>query len=100
MDFTQAFWFARTELGHFGLHEHACFPTHFACFIGMHSGLEYTRVIRSKHAYLLLHYREHTLVMLTVLHFLIIYGELRIYTDDHVYSNTLVHLECFERIFR
>ena len=35
---------------HFGLHEHTCFSTHFAYFIGMLSGLEYM--------YIKTHYRE------------------------------------------
>ena len=35
--------------------------------------------------------------MLTVLHF---YGELRRYTDDRVYSNTLVHLGRFKNLER
>ena len=73
----------------FGLHElHSCilvcvsmhvFPTPFACFIGMHSGLAYTPVIHSKpnmacvlaatpqRAYVPFISLE--LVMLTVLHF-------------------------------
>ena len=37
-------WFARTAFMHFGLHEHTFFPTHFAYFIGVHSGLAYTQV--------------------------------------------------------
>ena len=51
-------WFAQTSLVHFGLHElHSCIlvcmstcvsPTHFACFIGVHSDLVYTQVIHSK----------------------------------------------------
>ena len=54
------------------------FPTHFAYFIGVHSGMEYARVIRSKpntcvHTY---YYTLESIpciglepVMLTVLHF-------------------------------
>ena len=38
----------RTALVHFGLHKHACFSTHFTCFIGVHSGLAYSQVIDSK----------------------------------------------------
>ena len=34
--------FARTALVHFDSHEHVRFPTHFACFICVHSGLAYT----------------------------------------------------------
>ena len=36
---TRAFWFARTALVHFGLHEQEC-------LIGVQSGLAYTQIIR------------------------------------------------------
>ena len=51
----QCMWFARNSIVHFGLHKlQSCilvctsthvFPTHFAYFIGVHSGLAYTPVI-------------------------------------------------------
>ena len=48
--------------GAFGL---CVFPTHFACFIGMHTGLAYTRITHSKpntcmRTYVLLHHGEYT----------------------------------------
>ena len=33
---------------HFGLHKPHVFPTHFMCFIVVHSGLAYTRVKHGK----------------------------------------------------
>ena len=39
-------------------------------------------------------------MILIVLHFQIIYSELQRYTDDHIYSNTLVYLERFMNLER
>ena len=97
----------------FGLHElhlsilvHVSthvFLTHFTCFIDVHSGLAYTQGI---HSYIVnkicacilttIPWRAYVpfdLVMLTVTLSNKFYSELRRYTDDHMYSNTLVHLE-------
>ena len=115
-----ALWFARTA---HVLHKlHSCilvctkckcilvctsmrvFPTHFTCFIGVHSGLEYTSVIHSKANMCMrvyLHttppqsYRFRASNVNSANKFM-----LWKYTDDHVYSNTLFHLERFKNLER